>query len=234
MRRATWGWVMIVRMRVGILVSILTTAVGLLMAAPASAEIIYQSIPDLTIAQVDNPCSQCGGNGQSVGQQFSLATAATANTVTFVVYSSYVWPTSVTIGIYQDLGGTVGSVVYENTFSSFVSDVPTPNSTDVVTVDVGNVALASGSYLLFMTNPDSLGVATFAAPGNGGFVFVEGSTDPLTGDTYSRALAENTGVSISGVIPEASTWAMMLLGFAGLALAGHGWPRRDRENPAAG
>ena len=79
-----------------------------------------------------------------------------------------------TIGIYQDLGGTVGSVVYENTFSSFVSDVPTPNSTDVVTVDVGNVALASGSYLLFMTNPDSLGVATFAAPGNGGFVFVEG------------------------------------------------------------
>ena len=53
-----------------------------------------------------------------------------------------------TIGIYQDLGGTVGSVVYENTFSSFVSDVPTPNSTDVVTVDVGNVALASGSYLL--------------------------------------------------------------------------------------
>ena len=94
---------------------------------------------------------------------------------------------------------------------------PTPNSTDVVTVDVGAVALAPGSYLLFMTNPDSLGIAAFAAPDNGGLVFVEGSTDPLTGDTYSQVLVENAGVSISGVIPEASTWAMMLLGFAGLA-----------------
>ena len=177
---------MIVRMRVGILVSILTTAVGLLMAAPASAEIIYQSIPDLTIAQVDNPCSQCGGNGQSVGQQFSLATAATANTVTFVVYSSYVWPTSVTIGIYQDLGGTVGSVVYENTFSSFVSDVPTPNSTDVVTVDVGNVALASGSYLRHAESG-----ATFAAPGT------------LSSSRGAPMLTAIPSVSISGVIPEA-------------------------------
>ena len=208
---------MIVRMRVGILVSILTTAVGLLLRPCACKRRNHLPV---------DPGFDDSSGGQSllavrrqrpkVGQQFSLATAATANAVTFVVYSSYVWPTSVTIGIYQDHGGTVGSVVYENTFSSFVSDVPTPNSTDVVTVDVGDIALASGSYLLFMTNPDSLGVATFAAPGNGGFVFVKGSTDPLTGDTYSRVLAENTGVSISGVIPEASTWAMMLLGFAGL------------------
>ncbi len=225
---------MIVRMRVGFLVSILMASLGLLTMAPARAEIIYQSIPDLTIAQVGNPCSQCGGSGQSIAQQFSLATTATANTVTFVVYSGYVWPTSVTIGIYQDLGGSVGNVVYQNTFSSFVSDVPTPNSTDVVTADVGAVALAPGSYLLFITNPDSLGVAAFAAPDNGGLVFVEGSTDPLTGDAYSQVVVENVGVSISGVIPEASTWAMMLLGFAGLVLAGHGWPRRDRENPAAG
>jgi hypothetical protein len=96
------------RIRKAIAAAILTGALGLLMASPASAGVIYQSTPDLTGPIVDAPCSQCGGNGQSAGQQFSLATAATANTITFVVYSNYVWPTSVTLGIYQDLGGTVG------------------------------------------------------------------------------------------------------------------------------
>ena len=125
-------------------------------------------------------------------------------------------------------------MVYENTFSSFISDVPTDNSTDVVTADVGSVALAPGNYILFMTNPDSLGIAAFAAPGNGGFVFVEGSTDPLTGDAYFNTVVENLGVSISGTIPEPSTWAKMLVGFAGLGLVGYRSSRRDHRKPADG
>jgi hypothetical protein len=34
------------------------------------------------------------------------------------------------------------------------------------------------------------------------------------------------GVSVPTVVPESSTWAMMLIGFAGLALAGYREQRR--------
>ncbi|HEY1452438.1 MAG TPA: PEP-CTERM sorting domain-containing protein [Roseiarcus sp.] len=226
---------MFTRIRKGLLVSILAAILGLVATAPASAVVIFQSIPDLTVVPADDLCSQCSSNGQSIGQQFSLATAAVANTATFAVDSAYVWPTSVTVGIYQDLSGSVGSVVYEKTFSSFVSDVPTPNGTDLVTVDIGSVALAPGAYILFMTNPDSLAIAVYGvASGSGGVVFTEGSTDPLTGDTYSHVEVYDAAVSISGVVPEPSTWAMALLGFAGLGLTGYRWSRPDRRNPAVG
>lgn len=217
---------MINRMRLGFSVSIVAAALGLLATAPASAEVIFQSIPDLTAAPADDLCSKCTpGSDQSIGEKFSLAVAARANTVTFTVQSNFAWPTSVTVGIYQDLGGTVGSAVYDNTFSTFLSDVPTPNGTDVVTVDIGAVALAAGGYLLFFTNPDNLGIPAYTgSAGNLAAVFA--TADPLTGFAYESVTVYDAGVSISGVVPEPSTWTMMALGFAGLSFAGY---RRSRQ-----
>jgi hypothetical protein len=151
-------------------ISLASSALALALAAasPASASVIYQSIPDLTVAPSTNAwSSQCGGDGQSIGQQFSLAAGATANSVSFAVQNDFAWPTSVTVGIYQDDGGVVGSVVYNTTFSSFMSEVDTGNNTDVVTVDIGSVPLAAGSYLLFMTNPSNLGIPGYSGGAGG-------------------------------------------------------------------
>jgi probable HAF family extracellular repeat protein len=59
--------------------------------------------------------------------------------------------------------------------------------------------------------------------------------EPLPGSTQSQAYGINdagqvVGLSI-GVIPEPSTWAMMLLGFAGLGVLGYRQARRSRIQP---
>jgi hypothetical protein len=198
---------------------------GLWLASPAGAAVIYQSIPDLTIAPVTNAwCSQCGGDGQSIGQAFSLGSTATAGSVSFTVQSDYFWPTSVTVGIYQDAGGSVGTSLYNNTFTSFASDVPTANNTDVVTVSLtGGVSLAAGNYVIFLTNPGDLGIPGYSG-GAGNQIVVQGSSSPLlTGDSYYylSAGSSDTAVSIGTGVPEASTWLMMLAGFAGLGFVGY-------------
>jgi hypothetical protein len=200
-------------------------AFGLLMIAPVSAGVIYQSIPDLTVAPEENAwCSECDSDGNKIGQQFTLAAAATANSVALAVDSDYVWPTSITVGIYEDLSGKVGSVVYQNTLSSFISDVPTGNGTDVVTVDIGSVALAPGAYILFTWNPGSLGIpGNLASPGG---QVRTGANQPSgiipPGGIYINFGDFDSAVSISGNnVPEPSTWAMLVLGFAGLGFAGY-------------
>jgi hypothetical protein len=197
---------------------------GFSFAPPAGARVIYDSISDLTVAPFFNSfCSQCGGNGSSIGQALSFPYAVTFFTVSFTVQSSFAWPTPVTVGIYNDAAGTVGTKVYNNTFSSFASDVPTVNNTDVVTVDLpaGGVSLAGGKYLIFFTNPDSLGIPAYYGIGAGNMVYDANSSSPLlSGDLYSSVSGYDAGVSITGV-PEASTWVMMLAGFAGLGLAGY-------------
>ena len=196
-------------------------ALTLTTAAPAGAAVLYQSIPDLTVAPSLNAyCSQCGGDGQSIGQVFSLGSAATANSLTFAVDSSYVWPTSVTVGIYNDAAGSVGSNVYNQTFSSFASDVPTGNGTDLVTVNLGAVSLAPGTYDLFMTNPADLGIPAYSGgPGNQIFIPVGMSSSPLlTGDSYSNISGSDSAISLSsapGPVPGAG-----FAGLAALALAG--------------
>jgi hypothetical protein len=139
--------------------------------ASAGATVLYQSIPDLSAPRFDSFCSNCPGlaDQQSVGQIFSFGASATAKSLSFVVSNDYVWPTPVTVGIYQDAVGTVGANVYMQTFTSYASDTPTANFTDVVSVNLGSgVTLGSGSYIVFLTNSTTgLAIATFGGqPGN--------------------------------------------------------------------
>jgi hypothetical protein len=193
-------------------------------AGAAQATVVYQSVPDLTVAPGPAWCSQCGSDGQNVGQYFTLGASATVNTLTFVTTNWYNWPTSVTVSLFQDGGAnTIGASLYQNTFSSFASDVLSGNGTDIVTVKLGTMLLAAGSYDLFIYSPGSF---TFdglpGGPGNQIIQFVAAGVGPSVGDGYYFIGANtDSGISIGLSVPETSSWVMMLAGFAGLGFLGY-------------
>ena len=142
-----------------------------------------------------------------------------------------------TIGIYQSGNGVVGKLVFNSTFtaSQFVSDTPTSNRTNLVTVDLGGgVSLAADAYDVFLTNPTTLALSTYANLGSGGLIWVEPSTSAtLTGDTVFSYLPItstllDTGLSISGTsaIPLPATSTMVVTGFGALGLLG--WQKRRK------
>lgn len=219
-------------------VSVIAGLVSL--AMPADANIIYQSIPDLTAnGNATIICSQCYGDGQSAGETFILTSPSVATSVTFSIVpyipgSGFIsgdwgWPTSVTIEIYQAGNGVVGKQSYNATFmtTEFVSDIPTSDRTDLVTVNLGGgVSLAAGAYDVFLTNPTTLALSVYANLGSGDLIWVAQSSSPsLTGDAVFSYLPLtttliDTGISISGssAIPSPSTWTMLLIGFGALGL----------------
>jgi hypothetical protein len=208
-------------------------AVGGMMAfaLPASATTIFQSIPDLAaVPSFNGLCSQCTHDGvpdgQDIGETFTLSSAATARTASFDVSNAHFWPTSVTLSIFTNAGGTVGSSIYSQTFSSFTSDVATAFATDVVTVDLGaDVALSAGDYVIFVSNPANLGLPVF---GGGVHHGVQTSccsfgtaSPPAVGTAFHTIGAEDIGVSLSdaAAVPEPSTWALVILSFGGVGAA---------------
>jgi hypothetical protein len=229
--------------------TIFLTAGLVAFAMPAKATIIYQSIPDLTAnGNATIICSQCEGDGQSAGQTVVLSSPSVAKSVTFSVVpyipgSGFIsgdwgWPVSVTIGIYQAGNGVVGKEVFNSTFtaSQFISDTPTSNRTNLVTVDLGDgVSLAAGAYDVFLTNPTTLALSTYANLGSGGLIWVgPGTSATLTGDTVFSYLPItstllDTGLSISSTsaIPLPTTSTMVITGFGALGLLG--WQKRRKQ-----
>jgi hypothetical protein len=91
----------------------------------------------------------------------------------------------------------------------------------------------SGTQLASVFGASLLGDGTPTITGstsNGRFTFVDSSVD-ITGITVSEGLAVSSNsfeiAQITTSVPETSTWAMMGLGFAGLAFAGY----RARRTP---
>jgi hypothetical protein len=215
--------------------SILGAALAVL-SASANAGVFYSSIPDLTVAPkyAEGVCSLCGGHGvQWAGEEFSLSSTETVRSIEFAVATA-TFPTSVTLGFYG-VGGamTVGAQVGSSfTLSTASYETITPGSqpTNLVTAYLagGGQTLAAGSYLLFLTNPTDLALPAYAGDGNGIYI----DSQPLAAGATYKAIGNgyNLGVALSNSVPEASTWALMVLGFAGLGFAGY---RRSRKAVSA-
>jgi hypothetical protein len=215
----------------GILVAVLVA-----MSGSAGAGVFYSSIPDLTIAPnlPEGVCSLCSGSGlQWAGERFSLSSTETVRSIEFAVAAA-TFPSSVTLGFYDvgssmSVGAQVGSSFTLST-ASYETITPGTQPTNLVTAYLagGGQILVAGSYLLFITNSTDLALPAYLNDGNGIFI----RNQPLAQGAIYQAIGNgyDLGVALSNTVPEPSTWAMMLIGFAGLGYAGY---RRVRPVSAA-
>ena len=108
------------------------------------------------------------------GENFTLAAGTTVTGASFDVttppvgyvpnsFGGPVWPVPVTVSIYADAGGQIlGAQLFSETYSTFLSDIvtssPTPNQSgsDLVSVSIPSLDLASGTYDIFLTDPVNL------------------------------------------------------------------------------
>jgi hypothetical protein len=199
----------------------------------SSAAVLFQSIPDLSVNTGDNACSTCSFDNVQVFDLFSLSGAATINAVEFNVIRSffykglgtrYQFPSYVDLSVWTSvpavlsngqLGTLPGAEIFSETLM-FGSISNTAYNISEVMVDPTALTLGAGTYEISFYNPNDLLLAWYK--GGSGLSFQLGtSANYPSGDSVGFALY---GVS---AVPEPSTWAMMLLGFAGL-----GYPRYRR------
>ncbi len=105
---------------------------------------------------------------------------------------------------------------------TFVSGQPPPFSVNLLPTFFSFDTAGGSSSLDFVTIYACVGAAAaFGAPGCG-----VGGYNGIIGLFTTQDLPEVTLVSSLTTVPEPSTWAMLLLGFAGLGFAGHRTSRK--------
>jgi hypothetical protein len=204
--------------------------VALISAQAASAQLLYQSTPDLTAAPAFQTCSPCDPT-QVAGSKFSLGAAASVGTIQFVT-GSYGWgwygPTDVQVSIYRDVagnwGGTVGDQLYTHNFTSY-TESGIDGGYHLLGFDTSGLTLDAGTYLIFFTNTSILAPAVYG----GGSMFYAWPDDDgglFTGFEYSPSDGYSEGFALLGPeavtpspTPEPASWMLMVAGFG---LAGYG------------
>jgi hypothetical protein len=181
-------------------------------------------------------CAADFGRGDEFAAQlFTLSSTATINKGAFsdIVFSG---PTasSVNYAFYADVAGLPGGAALESgsaTLTTTSADPSVPSYLE--TFSIASITLGTGSYFF----------AVQAVTSNSGDFLQQGLVTSGAAETHDGGLTWSAGyenssnggelggisVAVGSAVPEPSTWAMMLLGFAGLALAGF----RARRNAAA-
>jgi hypothetical protein len=133
------------------------------------------------------------------------------------------------VGFYQEGANFTGFTDIGGSITSFL--FPTSVSTQALGVNdlgeiVGDYTLADGNMFGFL---DNNGVFTTLDPFGSTAVTANGIND-LGGIVGFYADANGNTIGFETTIPEPSTWAMLLLGFAGLGFLGY---RKARQGTAA-
>ncbi|WP_394762400.1 PEPxxWA-CTERM sorting domain-containing protein [Phenylobacterium sp.] len=216
-------------------------AVALACALPAGATVVYQSIPDLSAsAAVYALCSTCNflaPQHQFAGQTFNLGAAATVRSLTLAINRGSN-ATPITVGIYLNSGGVLANQIYSQSFAGFATDTPGYDGiffnekTDIVGLNLGDVALAAGNYVVMFSSAFEFLVPAFDTGTGHGIVDTEADYPLAPGGLLIPinfgANNLDLGVTLSdtaigganGGVPEPATWALMIGGFglAGAAL----------------
>jgi PEP-CTERM motif len=199
--------------------------------AARADSIVYQSVPDLTDgSNIDEEwCSDCYGGGvYEPLDQFTLSEGYSITDLELATFadSGYDGLAPFTFEVYNSDHSAIifSEAITPTLVTSFTGDGGF--NFDVVEGTVTGLTLGPGTYWAGFIAP-SLVIAGYSSGGNGSLI----ETTPHTG-TELFTLGGNSGYALSSgavTTPEPSTWAMMLLGFAGLGFAGY---RRARAGHA--
>jgi hypothetical protein len=158
-------------------------------------------------------------------QLFTLSSTATINLGAFSDFVDGSTASSVNYAIYADVGGLPGGTAIESG-----SATPTTTSADpdlssfLETFPIASITLGPGSYF-FAVQAVTSNELDFLQQG----LVTSGSAETHDGGLTWSADYESLGgvsVALGSAVPEPSTWAMMLLGFAGLGYAGYRTSRK--------
>jgi hypothetical protein len=136
-------------------------------------------------------------------------------------------------GTFMDVPTTLTSLPSTATETIFLTDPGTTDISDIVSATLHNAALAPGIQLdLTLTSDDESSLGS--VPPGATSLDETGAAQDLT-STFNGLFDFSTGTSLPTIqvtsdadaVPEPSTWAMMLLGFAGLGFASMRKGRRD-------
>lgn len=195
------------------------SAFALAVAAPASAQVVYQSVADMSLGAVDGNyalCSNCSYADDEVFDKFTLGSATTITGMNLWIYASGGYENVVNSGITFS--------VWDSTHTNLIASqliMPT-NVYDtrqgslsqqwLVGGSIADLSLAAGDYYASFY-ADNLGVMTFGG-GNGSLL----QKDHGNG-TYA-SVGDNAGYLLLGhgtdnvrAVPEPASWAMMVGGF---------------------
>jgi hypothetical protein len=186
----------------------------------AQAGVVYQSIPDLSVnPNINGWCTDCYGGGvYEPLDEFSLSKSAHITSFEFVADANYGnnGLGAFTLEVFNS--GHTEIVFSQAITPSLVSG--TPYETNIVSGNVSGLSLGAGTYWVGFIAP-YMAASGFDDGGNGSLI----DTTPHTGHEI-LALGGDIGYQFSSAAPEPSTWAMMLIGFAGLGFVGYRQARR--------
>ena len=199
----------------------------------ARAAVIYNN----PWSNVNGDCSfSCIGGGQ-LAQKFTISTASVISSASFTEFHTGIAnPTSVNWAFLNanGAGGLPGTVAFNGssviTLSTFVG---TSGFGGGILRDVYQenfniappVTLASGDYYFALNVPITDVLLTFGTQIGGGAVISPGGAWHLYNPATVSFAVSLTGEQVAAV-PEPSTWAMMILGFAGVGFMAY----RRRSN----
>ena len=194
---------------------LLSVSLVLLGSSAANASVVFSSVPNLNVAPVVNDyCSGCSFGTFEPLDMFTLGSAASISGFNLVAGlaggSGYPPVQPLTVEIYNS---THTSIISSQLVSTSLV-ATTAFNTDIVTGALSGLNLSAGDYWIGFFAQDFT-VSSFNG-GNGSLI----ETVPHTGQNTSNVtLQGDTGFQLLdsvSAVPEPSTWAMMILGFAGV------------------
>src|SRR5579863_3405274 len=201
---------------------------GLVGAAPQSHAGL---VLDLTGGGTPTACGSCGPDGTTFGWSFTVNSPIEVDGIGVWDFFGSSFPASTEAGLWTGAGALLESKTITSASTPVASSDPTGQW---LFGSFASITLTPGDYLIANVFFDRSPLAAFissitAIPQitvTGGVVGTSdgGLTPPLS--PYRPAIYGPTLETVA--VPEASTWAMMLLGFAGLGFTGLQSARRRR------